>query len=80
MERLREEKDQEILVLDESMTQTIRQLQEAQQVIIFHSSFTFSPDKLSKNMRDLDGANDTQIDTLILDNQKKLNQIIGVYF
>ncbi|KAJ6575323.1 ANTH-domain-containing protein [Mycena capillaripes] len=59
MERLREEKDQEILVLDESMTQTIRQLQEAQQA-----------------MRDLDGANDTQIDTLILDNQKKLNQII----
>ncbi|KAJ6503329.1 ANTH domain-containing protein [Mycena vitilis] len=59
MERLREEKDQEILVLDESMTDTIQRLQEAQQAL-----------------RDLGGANDTEIDTLILDNQKKLNQII----
>ncbi|KAJ7925985.1 hypothetical protein B0H13DRAFT_2229558 [Mycena leptocephala] len=59
LERLREEKDQEILVLDESMTDTIQRLQEAQQAL-----------------KDLGGANDTEIDTLILDNQKKLNQII----
>jgi hypothetical protein len=37
LERLREEKDQEILVLDESMTDTIQRLQEAQQVITFAS-------------------------------------------
>ncbi|KAJ7040405.1 ANTH domain-containing protein [Mycena alexandri] len=59
LERLRDEKDQEIMVLDESMTDTIQRLSDAQQAL-----------------RELGGANDTEIDTLILDNQKKLNQII----
>ncbi|KAJ6621155.1 ANTH domain-containing protein [Mycena sp. CBHHK59/15] len=59
LERLRDEKDQEIMVLEESMNDTIQRLSEAQQ---------------DRNVRDM--ANDTQIDTLILDNQKKLNQII----
>ncbi|KAJ7110008.1 ANTH domain-containing protein [Mycena epipterygia] len=59
MERLRDEKDQEIMVLEESMNDTIQRLSEVQQ---------------DRNV--LESANDTQIDTLILDNQKKLNQII----
>ncbi|KAJ7492421.1 ANTH domain-containing protein [Mycena latifolia] len=59
LERLRDEKDQEIMVLEESMNDTIQRLSEVQQ---------------DRNV--LESANDTQIDTLILDNQKKLNQII----
>ncbi|KAK7064058.1 endocytosis protein end4 [Favolaschia claudopus] len=59
MEHLREEKDQEILVLEEGMNDTIERLKESQQAL-----------------QELGGANDTEIDTLILDNQKKLNQII----
>ncbi|KAJ7446448.1 ANTH domain-containing protein [Mycena galericulata] len=59
LERLRDEKDQEIMVLEESMNDTIERLKEVQQ---------------DRNV--LESANDTQIDTLILDNQKKLNQII----
>lgn len=34
MERLREEKDQEIMILQEGMDSTIEQLNEAQQVIL----------------------------------------------
>ncbi|KAJ7225269.1 ANTH domain-containing protein [Mycena pura] len=59
MERLREEKDEEIMVLNESVNDTIGRLSEAQE-----------------SLRELGGANDSQIDILILDNQKKLNQII----
>ncbi|OBZ68605.1 Endocytosis protein end4 [Grifola frondosa] len=59
MERLREEKDQEIAILQEGMDSTIQQLSDAQQ-----------------NQGLTEEATNTQIDTLILDNRKKLNQII----
>ncbi|KZT36593.1 hypothetical protein SISSUDRAFT_1063523 [Sistotremastrum suecicum HHB10207 ss-3] len=59
LERLREEKDQEIQILQEGMDHTIQQMSDLQQT----QSFT-------------EQANNTQIDTLILDNRKKLNQII----
>ncbi|KAI6012504.1 ANTH domain-containing protein [Pisolithus orientalis] len=59
MERLREEKDQEIMILQEGMDSTIQQLSEAQQ-----------------NQGISEEATNAQIDTLILDNRKKLNQII----
>ncbi|KAF8140620.1 ANTH domain-containing protein [Boletus edulis] len=58
-ERLREEKDQEIMILQEGMDSTIQQLSEAQQ---------------TQNISD--EATNAQIDTLILDNRKKLNEII----
>ncbi|KAH7886145.1 ANTH domain-containing protein [Phlebopus sp. FC_14] len=59
LERLREEKDQEIMILQEGMDSTIQQLSEAQQ-----------------NQGLSEEATNAQIDTLILDNRKKLNQII----
>ncbi|GJJ14645.1 hypothetical protein Clacol_008911 [Clathrus columnatus] len=59
LDRLREEKDQEIQILQEAMDSTIQQLHELQQT----QGFT-------------DQANTAQIDTLILDNRKKLNEII----
>ncbi|KAF8898982.1 ANTH domain-containing protein [Infundibulicybe gibba] len=59
IERLREEKDQEIMILQEGMDSTIQQLSEAQQ-----------------NQGIVDETTNAQIDTLILDNRKKLNQII----
>ncbi|KZT02470.1 cytoskeleton assembly control protein [Laetiporus sulphureus 93-53] len=59
IERLREEKDQEIAILQEGMDSTIQQLHEAQQ-----------------NQGISEEATNAQIDTLILDNRKKLNQII----
>ncbi|KAJ7070840.1 ANTH domain-containing protein [Mycena amicta] len=59
MDRLRDEKDQERLVQEESMNETIRQFADAQQAL---------------NVAQ--GANDAQVDILILDHQKKLNQII----
>ncbi|KAH9858036.1 cytoskeleton assembly control protein [Lenzites betulinus] len=59
LEHLRDEKDQEIAILQEGMDATIQQLSEAQQ-----------------NQGLNEEATNTQIDTLILDNRKKLNQII----
>jgi chromosome segregation ATPase len=59
LDRLREEKDQEIAILQEGMDATIQQLSEAQQ-----------------DQQSSDQATNAQIDTLILDNRKKLNQII----
>ncbi|KAG9314027.1 cytoskeleton assembly control protein [Chiua virens] len=59
LERLREEKDQEIMILQEGMDSTIQQLSEAQQ-----------------NQGLSEEATNAQIDTLILDNRKKLNDII----
>ncbi|KAF9015608.1 ANTH domain-containing protein [Cyathus striatus] len=59
MDRLREDKDQEIMILQEGMDSTIQQLSEAQQ-----------------NQGIIDETTNAQIDTLILDNRKKLNQII----
>ncbi|KIK39735.1 hypothetical protein CY34DRAFT_807913 [Suillus luteus UH-Slu-Lm8-n1] len=59
MERLRDEKDQEILILQEGMDSTIQSLSEAQQ-----------------NQGLSEEATNAQIDTLILDNRKKLNEVI----
>ncbi|KDR85430.1 hypothetical protein GALMADRAFT_274405 [Galerina marginata CBS 339.88] len=59
LERLRDEKDQEIMILQAGMDSTIEQLSEAQQ-----------------NQGLVDETTNAQIDTLILDNRKKLNQII----
>ncbi|KAN0133230.1 cytoskeleton assembly control protein [Lactarius tabidus] len=59
LEHLREEKDQEIAILQEGMDHTLHQLSDAQQ-----------------NQGFADEATNAQIDTLILDNRKKLNQII----
>lgn len=80
LERLREEKDQEIQILQEAMDSTIQQLHEVQQVSdyfwcrIFHSFISlFQTQGLS------DEATTAQIDTLILDNRKKLNEIIGMF-
>ncbi|GJJ09734.1 hypothetical protein Clacol_003958 [Clathrus columnatus] len=58
-ERLREEKDQEIQILQEAMDSTIQKLHELQQTQGFTHQATIA-----------------QIDTLILDNRKKLNEII----
>lgn len=59
LEHLRDEKDQEIAILQEGMDHTLHQLSDAQQ-----------------NQGLTDEATNAQIDTLILDNRKKLNQII----
>ncbi|KAL5535815.1 SLA2 [Sanghuangporus sanghuang] len=59
VDRVRQEKDQEIAILQEGMDATIEQLREAQQT-----------------QGIVDEATNAQIDTLILDNRKKLNQII----
>ncbi|KAF9454081.1 cytoskeleton assembly control protein [Macrolepiota fuliginosa MF-IS2] len=59
LDRLREEKDAEIQILQEGMDTTIQQLSEAQ-----------------ANQGLVDETTNAQIDTLILDNRKKLNQII----
>ncbi|KAI0931689.1 hypothetical protein AcV5_004880 [Taiwanofungus camphoratus] len=59
IEHLRDEKDQEIAILQEGMDATIQQLHDAQQ-----------------NQGISDETTNAQIDTLILDNRKKLNQII----
>ncbi|KAI9460554.1 ANTH domain-containing protein [Lactarius psammicola] len=59
LEHLRDEKDQEIAILQEGMDHTLQQLSDAQQ-----------------NQGFADEATNAQIDTLILDNRKKLNQII----
>ncbi|KAF6766627.1 cytoskeleton assembly control protein [Ephemerocybe angulata] len=58
-EHLRDEKDQEILILQETVDSTIQQLHDAQQ---------------DRGL--IDETTNAQIDTLILDNRKKLNQII----
>ncbi|KXN88751.1 Endocytosis protein end4 [Leucoagaricus sp. SymC.cos] len=59
VERLREEKDAEIQILQEGMDTTIQQLSEAQ---------------ATQGL--VDETTNAQIDTLILDNRKKLNHII----
>jgi hypothetical protein len=77
LERLREEKDQEILILQEGMDATIQQLSESQQVM-FVFRCVQPPLTSSQNQTFQDDATNAQIDTLILDNRKKLNQIIGM--
>ncbi|PSS05460.1 hypothetical protein PHLCEN_2v3840 [Hermanssonia centrifuga] len=59
IERIREDKDQEIAILQEGMDSTIQQLSDAQQ-----------------NQGMAEETTNAQIDTLILDNRKKLNAII----
>ncbi|KZP25441.1 ANTH-domain-containing protein [Athelia psychrophila] len=59
MDRLRDEKDEEIAILQEGMDSTIQELSDAQQTQGLSEETT-----------------NAQIDTLILDNRKKLNQII----
>lgn len=79
LERLREEKDQEIAILQEGMDATIQQLSEAQQVC--ETNMGFGRYWVSMFFLQTQGLSDqavnAQIDTLILDNRKKLNQIIG---
>ncbi|RDB28709.1 Endocytosis protein end4 [Hypsizygus marmoreus] len=59
LERLRDEKDQEIMILQAGMDSTIQQLSETQQ-----------------NQGIVDETTNAEIEILILDNRKKLNQII----
>ncbi|KAF8323279.1 ANTH-domain-containing protein [Clavulina sp. PMI_390] len=59
IERLRDEKDQEIAIIQEGLDTTIQQLAQAQ-----------------SDQGVVDLATNAQIDTLILDNRKKLNDII----
>jgi hypothetical protein len=59
LDRLREEKDQEIMILQEGLDSTIQKLSESQM-----------------NQGLIDETTNAQIDTLILDNRKKLNDII----
>ena len=56
---MKEEKEQEILLLQESIDATLGDLHQVQQ-----------------NQGLMDETTNAQIDTLILDNRKKLNQII----
>ncbi|KAG8965587.1 sla2 Src-like adaptor 2 [Tulasnella sp. 419] len=67
MERLKDEKDQEIAIAEEGMNTAISELAELQQT----QSLT-----MATNAQ----ISDAQIDTLILDNRKKLNQIIDSIF
>jgi LPS O-antigen subunit length determinant protein (WzzB/FepE family) len=77
IEKLREEKDQEIEILQAGMDSTIEQLNDARQVCdgpgIRNPALTFLQ---SQGL--VDETTNAQIDTLILDNRKKLNQIIGM--
>ena len=78
MERLREEKDAEIAILQEGMDSTIQQLSETQQVCSGFRRFDLYNLNISPQTQGIvDQATTAQIDTLILDNRKKLNQIIG---
>lgn len=79
MERLREEKDQEILILQEGVDDTLQQLHEAQQVCVSSwNTWTFMTNAPKKNQGIVDETTNAHIDTLILDHRKKLNEIIGI--
>jgi hypothetical protein len=76
LEHLRDEKDQEIAILQAGMDTTLQQLSDAQQVCSRKLiGRLLAHDK--QNQGFADEATNAQIDTLILDNRKKLNQIIG---
>jgi huntingtin-interacting protein 1-related protein len=78
LEHLRDEKDQEIAILQEGMDTTLQQLSESQQVCPRQPINGLSAhNKQTQGLAD--EATDAQIDTLILDNRKKLNQIIGTF-
>lgn len=77
LERLRDEKDQEIAILQEGMDTTLQQLSEVQQVG-FEMAHQLNVSSQSIQTQGFaDEATNAQIDTLILDNRKRLNQIIG---
>lgn len=57
-ERVRDEKDQEIAIMQEGMDTTIRQISE-----------------LQNNQGETDEAVNAQIDTLVLDQEKKFNEM-----
>ena len=78
LDRLRDEKDQEISLLQEGMDATIQQLHEAQQVCVSPFIVLHRISLASQNQGLNEEATNAQIDTLILDNRKKLNQIIGM--
>ncbi|KAL0578466.1 sla2 Src-like adaptor 2 [Marasmius crinis-equi] len=63
IEAVREEKDAEIMILNEEMESAMKQL---------------ADEHRDKNLRD--ETKDVEIDTLILDNRKKLNEIIDSIF
>lgn len=63
VERLRDEKDQEITILQEELDSTIQKMAEMQM-------------DLQTSQGIVEETTNAQIDTLILDNRKKLNQII----
>ena len=78
MEHLRDEKDQEIAILQEGVDSTLQQLSEVQQVCsrkLIGGLLAYG----KQNQGFADEATNAQIDTLILDNRKKLNQIIGTF-
>jgi uncharacterized protein YqeY len=78
LEHLRDEKDQEIAILQEGMDTTLQQLSEVQQVC--SRKFIDGISAQNKQTQGFaDEATNAQIDTLILDNRKKLNQIIGTF-
>ena len=80
IDRVREEKDAEIAVLQEGMDQSLQQLADAQQVwSILHCTRLFGVLIPSQNQGIVEETTNAQIDTLILDNRKKLNAIIGPY-
>lgn len=68
--------------MQEGMDTTIQQLSEAQTVGRLHSEpkLHIVLNALShQNQGLVDETTNAQIDTLILDNRKKLNQIIGIF-
>lgn len=68
------------MILQEGMDSTIQQLSEAQQVWSFVSCSNSYLTEQLQNQGIVDETTNAQIDTLILDNRKKLNQIIGKWF
>ena len=80
IERLREEKDQEIEILQAGMDSTIEQLNESRQVCDSTRGIPISALTSLQSQGLVDETTNAQIDTLILDNRKKLNQIIGMIF
>jgi huntingtin-interacting protein 1-related protein len=77
LEHLRDEKDQEIAILQEGMDHTLQQLSDVQQVCFWTAYQQILCSQIIQNQGLTDEATNAQIDTLILDNRKKLNQIIG---
>lgn len=73
-DRLLAEKDDELAILQSGMDQTLLQLAQHQQVGRFPNRCHIT-DPQTKN--DTESIYDSQIDTLLLDQVKKLNEILG---